>query len=78
MTDKFVYFDHPLGQYRIHKSNYGLFTSILKEGDVRMVTGLTEQATREATEYLHLPFHYGSDASDINTSVPSTTEHVPL
>ncbi len=78
MTDKPVYYNHPLGMYRLDKSSFGLYTSILKEGDIQMVTGLTEDATRISTEFIHLPFHYGKDSSDIKTTIASTTEHVPL
>ena len=73
-----TYYAHPLGEYSVIRTRYGLYTSVLKEGDVKLVTGLTELAVRESTEHLHLPFHYGDDSSDIKTSVADVTEHVPL
>ncbi len=73
-----VYYAHPLGEYSVIKTRYGLYTSVLKEGDVSLVTGLTEEAVRIATEYIHLPFHYGNDSSDIKTTVTNVAAHVPL
>lgn len=45
-------------KYTIEKSRYGLYTSILTDG-TRMVTGLTEEATRLVTDSIHIPVMKG-------------------
>ena len=45
-------------EYTIEKSRYGLYTSILIDG-TRMVTGLTEEATRLVTDSIHIPVMKG-------------------
>ena len=65
--DNYEWIKHELGPYRIQKSRWGTFTSIHEDG-TSMVTGATEDAVRVCTEDIHLPFYYGSDASDIQTT----------
>ena len=77
MTDDITWFNHDLGRYRVEKSRWGTYKSILEDG-TDMVTGMTEESVRICTEHIHLPFYYGSDASDIHTTVKDIDEHVEL
>ena len=77
MTDDYTWYKHELGTYRVEPSRFGTYKSILEDG-TEMVTGLTEQDVRVATEYIHLPFYYGSDASDVKTIQANVTTAVDL
>ena len=66
-TPEYEWIDHELKTYRIQKQRWGTYISFLADG-TPMVTGATEEAVRVSTEDIHLPFHYGSDASDIKTT----------
>ena len=68
-TTDYTWYKHELGTYRLEQARFGTWTSILEDG-TRMVTGATADAVRTVTEHIHMPFHYGSDSSDI-----ITTEH---
>ena len=76
MTD-YTWFHHDLGKYRVEKSRGGCFTSILEDG-TEMVTAGTEHACRVCTEYIHMPYHYGSDSSDIKVSQDYSSSAVDL
>ena len=77
MTDDYTWYKHELGTYRVEKSRFGTFKSILEDG-TNLVTGLTEHAVRVATEYIHLPFYRGADTSDIKVAVANVTKAVDL
>ncbi len=77
MTDDYTWYKHDLGTYRVKESRFGTFTSILDD-DTPMVTGATEHAVRVATEYIHLPFYFGSDTSDVKTIEANVTTSVDL
>ena len=66
-TDDFEWIEHELGTYRVEKSDFGTFRTILKDG-TPLLTGLTEDAVRFATEEIHLPYYFGCDTSDIKTT----------
>ena len=77
MTDDYTWYKHELGTYRVEKSRFGTFKSILEDG-TDLVTGATEAAVRYATEYIHLPFYKGSDTSDIKVTEANVTTAVDL
>ena len=66
MTD-YTWYKHDLGTYRVEKSRWGTYKSVLEDG-TDMVTGATEEAVRVVTEHIHMPWHYGSDTSDIKVT----------
>jgi len=67
-TTPTVWYHHNLGKYKVEKSRWGTFRSILEDG-TGMVTGATEEAVRIATEFIHMPYYYGDpDTSDIKVS----------
>ena len=68
MTEEYTWIDHPLGRYRIEKSRWSTYKSILEDGTA-MVTGATEEGVRICTEDIHMPYYYGADSSDIKTTV---------
>ncbi len=76
-TTDYTWYLHELGKYRVQESRWGNYTSILEDG-TDMVTGATEEGVRVVTEYIHLPFHYGSDTSDIKTTTHGNANHVDL
>lgn len=53
--------------YKITKSRFGLYTSILTDG-TRMVSGMTEDGVREVTDFIHIPVMKGE--FDGYTSTP--------
>ena len=77
MTEDYTWYTHELGTYRVEKSRAGCYTSILKDG-TPLVTAGTEQGCRVCTEYIHLPYHYGSDSSDIKVSQDYSSNAVEL
>ena len=77
MTEEYTWYLHDLGKYRVQKSRWGNYTSFLEDG-TEMVTGANEEGVRISTEYIHLPFHYGSDTSDIKTTTHGDANHVDL
>ena len=77
MTETHTWYLHDLGKYRVEQSRWGTYTSILEDGTA-LVTGGTEEGVRISTEYIHLPFHYGSDTSDIKTTTHEDPKHVEL
>ena len=76
MTDT-TWYKHELGTYKVEPSRFGTFKSVLDDG-TEMVTGLTEEAVRIATEYIHMPFYFGADTSDIKVTEANVTSAVDL
>ena len=66
-TTDYDWIKHELATYRIEKQRWGTYVSYLADG-TPMVTGATEDAVKVCTEDIHLPFYFGSDASDIQTT----------
>ena len=65
MTDyNWITFD--LEDYRIEQNRFKLFTSYDKQ-DVPMVTSLTEDVCRHATENIFLPVRHGTYTLDVRT-----------
>ena len=77
MTEEYTWYLHPLGKYRVQKTAADCFMSILEDG-TEMVTAATEEACRVCTEHIHMPYHYGSDSSDIKVSRDYSTSAVKL
>ena len=77
MTKEHNWIKHDLGTYRIEKKRFGTYTSILDDG-TEMVTGMTEEGVKIVTEDIHLPFYFGEDSSDVNTTTYEESENVDL
>ena len=77
MTKEHNWIKHDLGTYRIEKKRFGTYTSIRDDG-TEMVTGMSEEAVKIATEEIHMPYYFGEDSSDIHTTEYDNPEAVDL
>ena len=70
-TDMYEWYPTKYEGYRIEKSRFGLYTSIDIK-DEKMVTALTKDACKKATEDIHLPVRHNDFTG--YTSIPRQGE----
>tara|TARA_B100000519_G_C13970620_1_gene309761 strand:+ start:42 stop:236 length:195 start_codon:yes stop_codon:yes gene_type:complete len=56
--------------YKIEKTRYGLYQSILEDG-TKLVTGSTEEAVRHVTDFIHIPVMKGEFTGNTFEANPS-------